>query len=203
MNSRERILAAVASNEPTVRPLPILPYSVPTPALADAFAERLTSIGGEVVHIATLRELPQTLRTRFGSSARTVHSILGLTMGEYLPTTNTTLNGRQLEDVTVAVLQGAFGVAENGAVWLTDQAMPHRALPFICQHLVLVLAPGALVGTLHEAYQRLTPHFAYGVFIAGPSKTADIEQSLVIGAHGARSLTVVLPNSPYLLEPTT
>jgi L-lactate dehydrogenase complex protein LldG len=49
------------------------------------------------------------------------------------------------------------------------------------------------VPTLHEAYQQLAVNEAgYGVFKAGPSKTADIEQSLVIGEHGSMSLLVFI-----------
>jgi L-lactate dehydrogenase complex protein LldG len=46
---------------------------------------------------------------------------------------------------------------------------------------------------MHDAYKRigLAP-YTYGAFIAGPSKTADIEQSLVLGAHGPKSMTVFI-----------
>jgi len=93
-------------------------------------------------------------------------------------------------------------VAENGAVWVTDHDVPQRVIYFLCQHLVLVVPAIEIVDNMHAAYERLNSAgdnggsiFAqplFGTFIAGPSKTADIEQSLVIGAHGARSLTVYL-----------
>jgi L-lactate dehydrogenase complex protein LldG len=102
-----------------------------------------------------------------------------------------TLDGLSLAEVEVLEIDGEFGVAENGAIWLSEDAFPHRVAPFICQHLVINVS--AIVPTMHAAYARLGEvKSGFGLFLAGPSKTADIEQSLVIGAHGARSLTVVI-----------
>jgi len=76
---------------------------------------------------------------------------------------------------------------------LQEEDMGNRLLPFICQHLILILHQSMLVQNMHEAYNRINAiTTGYGVFIAGPSKTADIEQSLVIGAHGARSLKIYI-----------
>jgi L-lactate dehydrogenase complex protein LldG len=101
-----------------------------------------------------------------------------------------------LAQLDYGIFQGEFGVAENAAIWLTDERVSHRVLFFIAQHLVIVVPDDQILHNMHEAYQRLS--FAgrsFGVFMSGPSKTADIEQSLVIGAHGARSLTVLLMRS--------
>ncbi|RXK49917.1 LutC/YkgG family protein [Aquirufa rosea] len=105
-------------------------------------------------------------------------------------------DGLSLAHVDVLEITGDFGVAENGAIWLDDAILPHRVAPFICQHLVIYLSKKNLLPTMQEAYIRLGNQLTgFGVFLSGPSKTADIEQSLVIGAHGARSLVVVLTES--------
>ncbi|HSG63118.1 MAG TPA: LUD domain-containing protein, partial [Pseudomonadales bacterium] len=64
---------------------------------------------------------------------------------------------------------------------------------FICENLILALPESQLVANLHQAADKIgLAQGEFGVFIAGPSKTADIEQALVVGAHGACSLNVYL-----------
>jgi L-lactate dehydrogenase complex protein LldG len=99
----------------------------------------------------------------------------------------------KLNEIEQAIIQGNFGVAENGAIWLEDKDLPQRIIPFITQHLILQLDVNKIVPTMQEAYKQIhLSQTGFGVFISGPSKTADIEQSLVYGAHGAKELTVVL-----------
>ncbi len=98
-----------------------------------------------------------------------------------------------LASIEVAVVLGEIAVAENGAIWIPENALTHRILPFICQHLVIVIKDDCIVGNMHQAYTQIDlKKIGFGVFVAGPSKTADIEQALVVGAHGARSLTVLM-----------
>src|SRR5262249_12061039 len=100
---------------------------------------------------------------------------------------------RELDDVDVGIVRSSLGVAEAGAVWLTQAELVVNALGVLSQHLVVLLDPAAVVVTLHDAYARIDLAASpYGVFLAGPSATGDIEGVIIHGAQGARSLTVLL-----------
>lgn len=91
------------------------------------------------------------------------------------------------------VVKGEFGVAENGSIWIDGETMPHRVMIFIAQYLAITVSRRQIVQHMHDAYGRIgTPKAGFGIFVSGPSKTADIEQSLVLGAHGCRKLQVFL-----------
>jgi L-lactate dehydrogenase complex protein LldG len=63
----------------------------------------------------------------------------------------------------------------------------------LAEHVIVVLQRSRIVPHLHAAYAAIDVRREdFGVFLAGPSKTADIEQALVIGAHGAKRVTVLL-----------
>lgn len=95
--------------------------------------------------------------------------------------------------VELFIAESPLGVAENGCLWFDDSILSQRISAFACQHTLLLINHKNIVPTMHQAYQRIKINKnGYGVFIAGPSKTADIEQSLVVGAQGAISNTVIL-----------
>jgi hypothetical protein len=89
--------------------------------------------------------------------------------------------------------EAEFGVAENGSVWLRGSRLGDRSALFLATQVLVVLPKSTIVADVHAAYTLIDmTDEEFGVFVAGPSKTADIEQSLVIGAHGAKELTIVL-----------
>ena len=78
-------------------------------------------------------------------------------------------------------------------MWLTEEVMGQRIIPYICQHLAVIVNAENIVPTLHEAYEKIgAGDYGFGAFISGPSKTADIEQALVLGAHGPLTMTVFI-----------
>jgi L-lactate dehydrogenase complex protein LldG len=185
MNSREQILAKIKSVRREESLLPDIPDFGFSGEIKDRFVKSIQANKGEVINEAELLEfLKKNQFTKIISLAK------GL---EEVSTTNLPENPHELADLEVAMIEGQFGVAENGAIWLTDADLGLRALPFITEHLVILLREESLVSNMHEAYRKIEEQQSgFGLFIAGPSKTADIEQSLVIGAHGAKSLRVVL-----------
>lgn len=191
MSAREKILMAISTNKPALKkmPLPDIAQVTNYDDLVAKFTATLESIGGKVEQLQDMQELELIISNEKNEG----HFILNAMNADPGLTSNQSVT--DLESVHKAYLKGRIGVAENGSVWISESQMTNRLLPFICQHLVIVLEKGNLVSTMHHAYQKVNVfEEGFGVFIAGPSKTADIEQSLVIGAHGARSLTVFLLN---------
>jgi len=96
-----------------------------------------------------------------------------------------------------STVHGAFGVAENGCIWI-PQREADRAYLFASEHLDIIVSEKDIVNNMHEAYDRIAAsteffsEYKFGTFISGPSKTADIEGALVYGAQAARSVTVYL-----------
>jgi len=193
MASREEILAAIRKHQPAASELPGLDGRwITYPDRLAQFASSILAIGGGFIRAASAAEADRQLSeiAAYRDAKQVVSIVPGI--GQSNVDLAVIADPHQLEPVDFAILPGEFGVAENGAVWVTDRALKHRAIYFIAQHLALVIAADQIVNNMHEAYERLQFERAgFGAFIAGPSKTADIEQALVIGAHGPRSLSVI------------
>jgi L-lactate dehydrogenase complex protein LldG len=194
MTDREQIINAIAANQPAFSPLPATHFSAEDEeGLASQFADTLTTIGGVVFVVDSVADIHQHIKDNISADHRVI-SRIGI--AEHSEDIDAFLLPHSLQNVEIAVLKAHFAVAENGAVWLTEELMGNRVLPFICQHLMIALPIKDIVANMHKAYERIGGNsYGFGAFIAGPSKTADIEQSLVMGAHGPKTMTVFLIRS--------
>jgi L-lactate dehydrogenase complex protein LldG len=190
MASREVILAAVRAGRPAAveRPDVRVMRSASASAVDDAreFIVASEAAGARVV-TGGRAGLATLIASVYPVGGRQVSAmdLVGANAERLLP--------HSFADTDVFVCEGVVGVAENGAVWLPLSRLRHRSALFLATNVIVVLDRDRVVHDLHAAYDAIDVAVeGFGVFVAGPSKTADIEQSLVIGAHGAKSLTVLL-----------
>lgn len=114
-----------------------------------------------------------------------------------MPQHNNALNyidPHDLSFVNLYITKGHFGVAENGAIWFKSKS--YRTLFFIVEYSFFIIEEKDIFNNMNEACEHIDlENKDFGTFICGPSKTADIEQSLVIGAHGAKESFVAILKS--------
>jgi len=192
VSARARVLAALRAQSLEEVALPALSGSwIEYPDPFEQFRTALTRAAGSVLAVApgqlrsVLADLPVVRQARRCLSL--VPALTGNVGAADEP--------NAFADLDLLVVAAAFGVAENGAVWIGEQDPAVRAGLFLTQHLIVLLERSRLVHNMHQAYERLgveVGRTGYGCFISGPSKTADIEQALVVGAHGPRSLTALV-----------
>jgi len=193
MSSKANILEKIKQNQPlSVSALPDLSFlGLENYENLDKYKTMLQSIGGDYVEVADYDAIIDFVKKNYDTEKRVITTLPELSQIAATDWMND--DPHSLKDVELTIVKAHFGVAENGALWVTDDLLGQRIAVFIPQYLAIVVRKKELVTTMHQAYERIAnQEYKFGTFIAGPSKTADIEQSLVLGAHGARGLIVFL-----------
>ena len=155
------------------------------------FIDMTKSVGGHVIEAQEGEDLNDLVKKAYPEAKVFATNLSEITIAEKNP--DTVAEANELNGTDVGIVRGQVGVAENGCVWI-PQTMKEKAVLFISEYLVIFLEKKNVVNNMHEAYARIEmdPKYNFGTFISGPSKTADIEQALVMGAQAARGVTVVL-----------
>ena len=195
MTSRELILKNIKENN-VVKDVKLPSYENFGMKFEDkfqTFSTMIESVGGKAL-VIDKKDLDKTIKDLYPDEKQISTNVDFCSLGNF--DSNMQEDVHNLKDIDLAIVKGNFAVAENGAIWMKNEENRHRALYFIAQNIVIVIDEKDILNNMHEAYEKIEfENAGYGVFISGPSKTADIEQSLVIGAHGPKSGYVIFTKS--------
>ncbi|MCK5774594.1 MAG: LUD domain-containing protein [Bacteroidales bacterium] len=193
MGSREKILSRIKKGVAPAVALPDMSIADKWNSEVDIDALKLVleAVGGEMHILDSVADVDEKLSELFPDVKMAYTNVEGVEFGNV--DLDVVKSAHELAKLEIAVLQGEFAVEENGSVFVRDNKMGNKMIPTITEYLVLVVSKNEIVKNMHEAYKRFDlGKMEYGVFISGPSKTADIESTLVFGAHGAKNLALLL-----------
>ncbi|ABI57622.1 LutC/YkgG family protein [Alkalilimnicola ehrlichii MLHE-1] len=173
--------------------------ALPARPLAELFAAGVEKVAGECLRIADRDQAPAALKTWLeaqgvAAEARMAPALAGLDWaGAGLSVTE----GASAGDDLVGVSEAVLAVAETGTVILRSGPETPTTLNFLPDYHVVLVDADRLVGHFEDAWvvlrERLGNDWPRVInLITGPSRTADVEQTMQLGAHGPRRLLVLL-----------
>jgi L-lactate dehydrogenase complex protein LldG len=198
--AREQILGSIARHKARHRHSELPAHVIPQRALLPAaerlelFASMVRKSAASIESIGPLGRLPAAVQYYLQSSGMAEHNI-------YLnsPALSTLgWNSLASQDYRSAVgVSLAFcGIAETGSLVLLSAPAVSTAAWFLPENLIVAVAQQRIYATQEDCWARLhaeSPELPRTVtFMTGPSRTGDIEQKIVIGAHGPKQLHIVL-----------
>lgn len=204
MSARGEILQRIRQSTVSMEEgtTPEVPVSIPVPAfrnlasmpLAERFTEMLNRVHGTITHVTRWDAIPEEV-VRYLSSRSCVPEIVAASHPRLEPLDwgglDVCFRAATREDVA-AVSVAFAGIAETGTLVMISGKQSPTTLNFLPETHIVVLEADSLLSALEELWPVLERQPRSLNLITGPSKTADIEQTIIYGAHGPRFLHVIM-----------
>ena len=174
---------------------------LPQPQQVELFEAMATEAAAELVNIDSISALPTAVATFLQQNV--LDQLLRgsddtLDALDWSPLTDVTIESRPVRAGDPVSLTLSFaGIAETGTLMLHSGPSSPTTLNFLTDIHLVALKRSDIVGCYEDAWQQLRgsvgEHWPRTVnMITGPSRSADIEQRLQMGAHGPKRLVIFL-----------
>ncbi len=170
-------------------------------AQVDLFIEMAEAVETTVARVAGADEAPAAVADYLAAHNLPAVAKLAPDPGlddipwEKMPTL-TLVKGKAVDEDAVTITGAFAGVAETGTLMLLSGPAHPTTLNILPETHIVILRREHIVGAYEEGWARLRadgrdmPRTV--VFVTGPSRSGDIEQTILVGAHGPRRLHIVL-----------
>ena len=211
MNARDRILGRIRDAQSRARPgmqaesiashlgnHPRGPLPPPMDNLVERFKERAIKLSSNVMETSNRMEVPRLLARYLSEQKLPMRGVCWPSLaGLPWSAAGLEMQSRPATDHDMVGVTGAFcAIAETGTLMLLSGAETPATTSLLPETHVSVVDPRRIVATMEDAWDLMRkeckqPPRAVN-FISGPSRTADIEQTVTLGAHGPYRVLLIL-----------
>ncbi len=161
------------------------------------FVQKFESRAGTTERVASLADVPAAVEAYRQAKGLAPRVHVGAALGELpWPAEWTVSHGAAGLDAVMSVTPSLAGIAETGSVMLASSPASPTTHHFVPDDHVVVLAANRIVAHFEDAWAilRARPEGMPRAtnIVSGPSRTADVEQTIQLGAHGPRRVHVIL-----------